>query len=133
MHAFFRNFSGTSSREGTLCWGRKGHTHCSRCRAFCSRDRYYIQPISTISQVLLPFLVSSIIFLFPSYFHCFDFSENGKIMTWGWGEHGQLGLGDTNDQTFPHIVNIGYRGHMSGKQIRRVYCGSGFTSVVEPV
>ncbi|XP_020081028.1 ultraviolet-B receptor UVR8-like isoform X1 [Ananas comosus] len=33
-------------------------------------------------------------------------TERGKIMTWGWGEHGQLGLGNTDDQTFPQIVNI---------------------------
>ncbi|XP_031253249.1 ultraviolet-B receptor UVR8-like [Pistacia vera] len=26
-------------------------------------------------------------------------TDNGIIMTWGWGEHGQLGLGNTSDQT----------------------------------
>ncbi|KAK3022911.1 hypothetical protein RJ639_046455, partial [Escallonia herrerae] len=27
--------------------------------------------------------------------------KNGVIMTWGWGEHGQLGLGNSDDQTSP--------------------------------
>ncbi|XP_022024461.1 ultraviolet-B receptor UVR8-like [Helianthus annuus] len=30
-------------------------------------------------------------------------TENGVIMTWGWGEHGQLGLGDTCDHTCPQV------------------------------
>ncbi|KAD3642221.1 hypothetical protein E3N88_31445 [Mikania micrantha] len=32
-------------------------------------------------------------------------AENGMIMTWGWGEHGQLGLGGTGDQTCPQVAN----------------------------
>ncbi|XP_070043931.1 ultraviolet-B receptor UVR8 isoform X1 [Nicotiana tomentosiformis] len=31
-------------------------------------------------------------------------TDDGSVMTWGWGEHGQLGLGDTDDQTDPQIV-----------------------------
>ena len=86
-----------------------------------------------LANCRLTFFVSSIIFLyFPLPFHRLVFSENGKIMTWGWGEHGQLGLGDTSDQTFPHVVNIGCSGHRSGSHIR-VYCGSGFTLLVKQV
>ncbi|KAJ0982847.1 hypothetical protein J5N97_011102 [Dioscorea zingiberensis] len=31
-------------------------------------------------------------------------TERGTVMTWGWGEHGQLGLGNTCDQTFPQAI-----------------------------
>ncbi|GJN17500.1 hypothetical protein PR202_gb04573 [Eleusine coracana subsp. coracana] len=30
----------------------------------------------------------------------------GTVFTWGWGEHGQLGLGDTLDQVAPQRVNL---------------------------
>lgn len=50
-------------------------------------------------------------------------------MTWGWGEHGQLGLGDTNDQTGPRAVSL--CNEPSRKPcVGRVYCGSGFTFVI---
>lgn len=53
-------------------------------------------------------------------------TENGMIMTWGWGEHGQLGLGKTCDEISPQVVNIGKNEGVTSK----VYCGSGFTFVV---
>ncbi|MQL80080.1 hypothetical protein Taro_012535 [Colocasia esculenta] len=53
-------------------------------------------------------------------------TENGAVMTWGWGEHGQLGLGDTLDQTSPQVVNIGETGSLAQTRFR-VFCGSGFS------
>ncbi|KMT07145.1 hypothetical protein BVRB_6g154730 isoform A [Beta vulgaris subsp. vulgaris] len=47
---------------------------------------------------------------------------NGLICTWGWGEHGQLGLGSTDDHTIPMLVLP-----EDNSLISRVYCGSGFT------
>ncbi|OIT27327.1 ultraviolet-b receptor uvr8 [Nicotiana attenuata] len=56
-------------------------------------------------------------------------TDDGSVVTWGWGEHGQLGLGDTNDQTSPQIVSL--CNEQSKKPcVGRVYCGSGFTFVV---
>ncbi|MED6206697.1 hypothetical protein PIB30_029310 [Stylosanthes scabra] len=52
--------------------------------------------------------------------------ENGEIKTWGWGEHGQLGLGDTCDRTRPDTVNLRYDVNVEVSCVR-VYCGSGFT------
>lgn len=51
-------------------------------------------------------------------------SDDGKIMTWGWGEHGQLGLGHSVDQSIPQVVNIG--GERPSRQHRsnKVYCGT---------
>ncbi|KAK6160030.1 hypothetical protein DH2020_003411 [Rehmannia glutinosa] len=56
-------------------------------------------------------------------------SNNGSIMTWGWGEHGQLGLGDTSDQTAPRMVSLGNK-FDEKNATSRVYCGSGFSFVL---
>ncbi|KAJ0808112.1 putative regulator of chromosome condensation 1/beta-lactamase-inhibitor protein II [Helianthus annuus] len=56
-------------------------------------------------------------------------NQNGVIMTWGWGEHGQLGLGDTCDHTCPQVVNMA-QDAAHEYTTSRVYCGSGFTFVV---
>ncbi|XP_019705528.1 ultraviolet-B receptor UVR8 isoform X2 [Elaeis guineensis] len=57
-------------------------------------------------------------------------TDKGTIMTWGWGEHGQLGLGNTCDQTSPQIVNIDCKRSSTSVQLG-IYCGSGFTIVVK--
>ncbi|GMN70766.1 hypothetical protein TIFTF001_055875 [Ficus carica] len=54
---------------------------------------------------------------------------NGLVKTWGWGEHGQLGLGDTCDQTSPQTVNLGQEVPNEAAKIK-VYSGSGFTIAV---
>ncbi|CAM6127813.1 unnamed protein product [Calypogeia fissa] len=52
--------------------------------------------------------------------------DDGRIMAWGWGEHGQLGLGTVEDQLWPTVVSIPLEG-----QVRwRTFCGSGFTFAV---
>lgn len=51
-------------------------------------------------------------------------------MTWGWGEHGQLGLGDTFDRTDPQKVNLNWNEPFPPSQLC-VYCGSGFTIVAK--
>lgn len=59
----------------------------------------------------------------------FDCPDDGSVMAWGWGEHGQLGLGDTNDQIAPQVVNLGHK--LAEKcAILSVYCGSGFSFVL---
>lgn len=50
-------------------------------------------------------------------------------MTLGWGEHGQLGLGDTVDQNDPQVVSLGHN-RAEEHAISRVYCGSGFSFVL---
>ncbi|KAJ0247597.1 hypothetical protein HA466_0160360 [Hirschfeldia incana] len=60
--------------------------------------------------------------------HSAAVTESGEVHTWGWGEHGQLGLGDTNDQTNPQLVSLGSI-ELQTKETK-VYCGSGFAYVV---
>ncbi|XP_068643656.1 ultraviolet-B receptor UVR8 [Aristolochia californica] len=59
-------------------------------------------------------------------------TEDGLIMTWGWGEHGQLGLGNTLDQTSPQTVPFGDSPPSPYTELH-VYCGSGFTYAVRSV
>ncbi|KAH9709345.1 hypothetical protein KPL70_013142 [Citrus sinensis] len=56
-------------------------------------------------------------------------TENRAIMTWGWGEHGQLGLGNTCDQIHPKVVNLGDEFRNRDTQLE-VFCGSGFTYAI---
>ena len=60
--------------------------------------------------------------------HSVIVTEHGEIKTWGWGEHGQLGLGDTRDQTSPVTVSLDY--DLNEAASIRVFCGSGFTFAV---
>ncbi|MCO5575770.1 hypothetical protein L7F22_029574 [Adiantum nelumboides] len=53
--------------------------------------------------------------------------NDGSIVTWGWGEHGQLGLGTTTDQSSPNVVFSVPRMVNS-----RVYCGCGFSFLCQP-
>ncbi|XP_062160623.1 ultraviolet-B receptor UVR8 isoform X1 [Alnus glutinosa] len=56
-------------------------------------------------------------------------TENGEIKTWGWGEHGQLGLGNTCDQTSPQAVSLSSNPNEAATF--KVYCGSGFTFAIK--
>ncbi|XP_031247413.1 ultraviolet-B receptor UVR8 [Pistacia vera] len=56
-------------------------------------------------------------------------TDNGIIMTWGWGEHGQLGLGNTSDQTKPKAVSLDDEVQSNDASFQ-VYCGSGFTYAI---
>ncbi|XP_062084477.1 ultraviolet-B receptor UVR8 isoform X2 [Humulus lupulus] len=56
-------------------------------------------------------------------------TEKGAVKTWGWGEHGQLGLGNTIDQTSPQGVTLGHEVPTEAVT-SKVYCGSGFTIVI---
>lgn len=47
-------------------------------------------------------------------------------MTWGWGEHGQLGLGNIYDQIIPQVVSLNQTKTSASTQFK-VHCGSGFT------
>ena len=47
------------------------------------------------------------------------------VYSWGRGEDGQLGLGDTNDQYKPVLVDA-----LKDKDVVQVACGSGHTVVL---
>jgi len=51
--------------------------------------------------------------------------EGLSVFTWGRGEDGQLGLGDTSDQDEPTYVDA-----LRGVGVRQIACGSGHTVVL---
>ncbi|XP_022151092.1 ultraviolet-B receptor UVR8 isoform X2 [Momordica charantia] len=56
-------------------------------------------------------------------------TEDGAVKTWGWGEHGQLGLGDTFDHTNPQTVNLSLKLERAAFDIK-IFSGSGFTVAI---
>jgi alpha-tubulin suppressor-like RCC1 family protein len=46
-------------------------------------------------------------------------TSNGEVMTWGKGESGQLGLGDSSNGHIPQRVQT-----IKKKKISNIYCGS---------
>lgn len=57
-------------------------------------------------------------------------TEIGEVRTWGWGEHGQLGLGDTCDRSHSQVVDLGEDGIADSQDTTMLDCGSGFTIAV---
>lgn len=56
--------------------------------------------------------------------------EDGEINTWGWGEHGQLGLGNSCDQRTPQVLSLG--GKVQKKAVKmKIFCGSGFSIAIK--
>ncbi|KAL3685792.1 hypothetical protein R1sor_003814 [Riccia sorocarpa] len=55
--------------------------------------------------------------------------DSGELRVWGWGEHGQLGLGDTSDVLLPQLVSLPGE-FEKDTVIWRVFCGSGFTFLI---
>ena len=54
-----------------------------------------------------------------SGYHCnLSLMDDGKLFSWGWGAHGQLGLGDANDRDVPTLILS-----LSGIKIRTLACG----------
>ncbi len=54
-------------------------------------------------------------------------ADCGTVLTWGRGEDGQLGHGDSNELTQPKAVHS-----LLGKGVTSVYCGAEFTVAVAP-
>lgn len=61
--------------------------------------------------------------LVPAYLHATVLGL--AVFTWGRGEDGQLGLGDTADQDEPTYVDA-----LRGVGVRQIACGSGHTVVL---
>lgn len=45
-------------------------------------------------------------------------TENGNVWSWGWGAHGQLGLGDKQDREIPTVIPS-----LSGENVVELSCG----------
>ncbi|XP_020573022.1 ultraviolet-B receptor UVR8 [Phalaenopsis equestris] len=86
-------------------------------------------PASSLQRIIC-LVDESVVGIAAGAEHSAVVTDKGRIMTWGWGEHGQLGVGSTDDQISPQRVEIGWKGSDSNLLLR-VYCGSGFTFVAK--
>ena len=57
--------------------------------------------------------------------HTVAVTEEGQVVSWGWGNDGQLGHGDTYDQTLPTRVQA-----LAGQRVTDVACGYYHTAAV---
>lgn len=55
--------------------------------------------------------------------HSAALTVDGKVFAWGWGEHGQLGVGNTHSMSQPTQVQV--------PLCEGVFCGSGFTAALQ--
>ena len=55
--------------------------------------------------------------------HSAALTVDGKVFAWGWGEHGQLGVGNTHNMSQPTQVQV--------PACEGVCCGSGFTVALQ--
>lgn len=58
-------------------------------------------------------------------FHIAVLTSKGNVYTWGKGENGQLGLGDTKDRNSPSLVDT-----LKGRKVEKVTCGSSSTAAI---
>ncbi|KAI3857638.1 hypothetical protein MKW98_028902 [Papaver atlanticum] len=58
-------------------------------------------------------------------YHTAVLTSRGKVFTWGKGENGQLGLGDTEDRNSPTLVEA-----LRERQVESVICASNYTAAI---
>ncbi|EYU28697.1 hypothetical protein MIMGU_mgv1a008743mg [Erythranthe guttata] len=80
-------------------------------------------------EEIMPIIEKKVLQIAAGAEHSVLVTDNGLIMTWGWGEHGQLGLGGTDDQVSPQVVSLGNTSATKHAACR-VFCGSGFSFVL---
>ncbi|XP_061744248.1 E3 ubiquitin-protein ligase HERC2 isoform X2 [Nerophis ophidion] len=65
----------------------------------------------------------------PEGQHYLALSSNGEVFSWGCGDGGRLGHGDTNYLEEPTMV-AAFNGKQAGKQVVHVACGSTYSAAV---
>lgn len=63
-------------------------------------------------------LKQKVITITAGYHNNLVLSANGEVWSWGWGAHGQLGLGDTKDKDVPTVIP-----ELSGEGVTILSCG----------
>ncbi|KAL3277276.1 hypothetical protein HHI36_012626 [Cryptolaemus montrouzieri] len=90
-------------------YGKLGHGNCATHK----------QP----ERIMGPFVGKIIKFINAGYRHSAAITDDGKLYTWGEGDHGRLGHGDGNGRQIPTLVT-------SLSDVGSVACGSSHTLVV---
>ena len=66
--------------------------------------------------------INDIVRVCSGRYHCAAMATTGGLYMWGWGERGQLGQGDNNNQYIPCVVK-----ELKDHVISDVSCGDGHT------
>eukprot|EP00457_Paulinella_chromatophora_P001055 gb/GEZN01001057.1/.p1 GENE.gb/GEZN01001057.1/~~gb/GEZN01001057.1/.p1 ORF type:complete len:823 (-),score=151.48 gb/GEZN01001057.1/:870-3338(-) len=75
---------------------------------------------------LLPLVGEQVVCISAGAFHAAAVTRQGDLWVWGWGRHGQLGLGDQLvTQLWPRRVSA-----LQGTEVRSVACGATYTCAV---
>ncbi|XP_050515460.1 probable E3 ubiquitin-protein ligase HERC1 isoform X1 [Diabrotica virgifera virgifera] len=92
-------------------YGKLGHGNCATHK----------QP----ERIAGPFLGKTIKFINAGYSHSAAITDDGKLYTWGEGDHGRLGHLDSNARHIPTLVQ-----DLANVEVGSVACGSSHTLVV---
>ena len=103
------------SAEGRVCTFGQGWNGCLGLNDEQSR----LVPALLAAEV---FEGSMIVTVAAGGYYTMAVGVNGRLWAWGWGSHGRLGLGDTNDRLVPTLV--GAEEVFGGSQVRTVACGN---------
>nr|CAH7744986.1 unnamed protein product [Callosobruchus chinensis] len=90
-------------------YGKLGHGNCVTCK--------------TPERILVPFARKVVKYVHAGYRHSAAITEDGKLYTWGEGDHGRLGHGENNARYTPAFV-------ADLSDVGQVACGSSHTLVV---
>lgn len=102
-HTIARSLDGTVYTWGGGKNGRLGH----------GDEKIRLHP-GCIEQLLSQKAVA----VTAGYHNNLVLTEKGDVWSWGWGAHGQLGLGDTRDREIPTIIDA-----LSGLGVVSLSCG----------
>ncbi|KAL6547157.1 hypothetical protein OROMI_022878 [Orobanche minor] len=93
------------TREGKLFMlGGNRHGTLGDSQKTSSTNNVSEKSEESIMRIIPDHMDSKVLHIAAGAEHSALITDSGAIMTWGWGEHGQLGLGDTNDQTAPQAT-----------------------------
>lgn len=69
-------------------------------------------------QILPKFSTVKIVDVCAGQYHSLALTFSGKVYSWGWGIHGQLGHGECNNEFYPRLLKFSE----PIKQVTRKFC-----------
>ncbi|KAJ8969558.1 hypothetical protein NQ317_016590 [Molorchus minor] len=82
---------------GMYAWG--SNTYGQLGISYYLQDTSYPQILTSISSL-------KIVDIAAGQYHSIALTSSGKVYTWGWGIHGQLGHGDCDNEYYPKLLDF---------------------------
>eukprot|EP00106_Octopus_bimaculoides_P003264 XP_014770706.1 PREDICTED: uncharacterized protein LOC106869467 [Octopus bimaculoides] len=101
------------SSQGVYSWGSSKYGQVG----VGAYHHYYTRPmlVESLSSECCVSLVCG-------QYHSVALTNDGKVFTWGWGVHGQLGHGDAENQSVPKLISC----LPTAKEIRTIQLAAGY-------